>query len=385
MSNMENEELNKNLLAIAERYRAVSISMCAFRDGTLIYSDAFGMRDPENGLPANTDTVYRSASVSKHVSAITAMTLFDRGLFDPDEDIGKYLGYRVRNPYYPDTPITGRQLMNFTSTLHERGTYNRILAGELPPYKLSEILDENGPGYSKENFGRTRPGEVSDYSSFCIGILGTIVEKITGKRFAAYAKEAVLDPLGIRGSFDPRDLTSYDIAVPYEIRSANEKTRPYGDAEASEPGWMKKSLENKLKLMDLPVGESYRTAQGNLYIVPQDLMKISMILLDGGISCGKRILSGKAVKEILTPLIREKNIGLDIGLCIGLTRDFDEGSLTFGFSGRAFGALNSFMLRPSDKSGAICYCNGAESTGYRFGAADICADILQAIYNRLLK
>ena len=183
--------LEAKIQGIMDRYHAVSVSVYAGKRGETIFQKAVGLKNPETGEKTDIDTIYRSASVSKHVSAMTAMTLVDKGLLDIDEDISTYLGYTVRNPWHKDVPITCRQLMTFSSTLHERGNYNAIMTGKLPPYKLSEILPEGAPGYTEANFAREIPGAKVDYSSFCIGILGTIVEKVTGMRFAEYARKAI--------------------------------------------------------------------------------------------------------------------------------------------------------------------------------------------------
>ena len=371
------EMLKDRIHRIADRYQAVSISVYAAAKGKTLFEDVFGHRNRETGEEADISTIYRSASVSKHVSAMTAMTLVDRGLLSLDEDIGSYLGYPVRNPRYKDVPITCRQLMSFTSTIHERGSYNAVMSGDLPPYMLSELLQEGAPGYTVTNFAQEIPGEKVDYSSFCIGILGTVVEKVTGMRFAEYARRAILEPLGVRGSYDPRNLDPEQIAVPCEIGSA--ASRPYGDAEASDPEWMKRSLENKLRLMDLPVGESYRTAQGNLYIVPKDLYVIDRVLLDGGVSEGKRILSEESVREMMTVQSRDEEMKMGIGLCMGFPDELQEKRVMAGFAGRAYGVLSGFLLIPEEGAEIICYCNGARSDGYRYGCSAVCADIIEEI------
>lgn len=369
--------LEAKIQGIMDRYHAVSVSVYAGKRGETIFQKAVGLKNPETGEKTDIDTIYRSASVSKHVSAMTAMTLVDKGLLDIDEDISTYLGYTVRNPWHKDVPITCRQLKTFSSTLHERGNYNAIMAGKLPPYKLSEILPEGAPGYTEANFAREIPGAKVDYSSFCIGILGTVVEKVTGMRFAEYARKAILEPLGVRGSFDPRDLEASQIAVPCEMSRAS--SRPYGDAEASDPEWMKKSLENKLRLMDLPVGESYRTAQGNLYIVPGDLYLIDRVLMQGGVSNGRRILSESSVKEIMTIQKHDEVTHNGIGLCMAFPEELQEDGVRAGFAGRAYGVLSGFLLLPEQDAEIICYCNGAECDDYRYGCTAVCADIIEEI------
>ena len=63
------------------------------------------------------DTCFRIASITKWVTAIGLMTLYDQGKLDLDKDISSYLGFKVRNPAFPDTPVTTRMLLSHTSSL----------------------------------------------------------------------------------------------------------------------------------------------------------------------------------------------------------------------------------------------------------------------------
>ena len=62
-------------------------------------------------------TCFRIASITKWVTAIGLMTLYDAGKLDLDKDISQYLGFTVRNPAYPNTPITARMILSHTSSL----------------------------------------------------------------------------------------------------------------------------------------------------------------------------------------------------------------------------------------------------------------------------
>lgn len=379
------EELKSKIRKTSYEQRAVSMSVCAFKNDSIIFCDAFGYKNQENYEPANIDTIYRSASVSKTVSAMAAMTLVDQGKLDLDEDIGNYLGYRVRNPYYPDIPITTRQLMTYTSTIYEEGSYSRIMVGELPPYKLSELLPEGSAGYSKENFISARPGEKIEYSSFGVGIMGAIIEKVTGKKFASYAYDSILKPLNIRGSYDPRYLDDSQVASTYEIIEPGDNPKPYGDMIGSNPEWMKKSFEYKLKLMDLPIGEAYRAPQGNLYIVPQDLAKILMVLTNKGNADGKQILSEQSVEQMLTPYMRDPDKDSLLGLNLSMFDHFIEGKRIVSFAGRAYGVLSGYFISPDDKTGVIVYSNGARSQHYAFDCPLACVEVAQIIYDYIDK
>jgi CubicO group peptidase (beta-lactamase class C family) len=77
------------------------------KDGRIAFADAVGSKtidndDPSKNVPADGDTKYRIASISKLATAIAVWQLIEEGKIDPDKDAGEYLGFTLRNPSYPD-------------------------------------------------------------------------------------------------------------------------------------------------------------------------------------------------------------------------------------------------------------------------------------------
>ena len=334
------------LAQVAKDREAVSLSAAATSGGRLIFEGTLGFRDKAKGLPATPDTLYRMASVTKHISAMTLMTLVDDGKAELDTDISVYLGYQVRNPHWPNVPITLRQLMTHTSSLVERGSYNKILAGDMPAYKLSEVLPLGSPGDDSTNWLPDRPGTRYDYSSFGSGVMGTIGECLSGLRFADLVTRRIFEPLGLKdATLDADTLKDVEVAVPDAVGGIT-------DTE-----WLQKSLENKKRLCALPVGEAYRSAQGNGYMRARDLLAVTQVLLYGGASKGTRILSEDSVKEMCA-------VQFDDGFIRSGLNLHHYGHLApqplIGHYGRAFGALAIFMFDPVRKNAAAVLCNGAD-------------------------
>ena len=98
-----------------------SLSALVIRGGQVVFEGHYGQRvvtdgKVNHGKAADHDTLYRMASISKLVTTIGAMRLVDAGRLDLDADIGQYLGYAVRNPHFPNVPITTRMLLTHTSS-----------------------------------------------------------------------------------------------------------------------------------------------------------------------------------------------------------------------------------------------------------------------------
>jgi CubicO group peptidase (beta-lactamase class C family) len=358
------EKAMEALEKVAVARGAVGLSAAAIRDGKLIFEGALGLRDTAKGLPATPDTVYRMASVTKHISAMTLMTLVDEGRADLNADISDYLGYTVRSPHWPDVPITLRHLMTHTSGLVERGSYNKILAGEMPFYKLSEVLKPGSPGDDPDNWLPDKPGTRYDYSSFGSGVMGAVGENLSGLKFAELVRRRIFEPLGLRdATLDADTLAGVEVAG--------------GIVDAE---WLRKSLENKKRLCALPVGEAYRAAQGNGYMRARDLLTITQVLLDGGVSKGVRILSENSAKEMCA--VQFDDGFIRSGLNLHHYDHLAPQRLT-GHYGRAFGALAVFMFDPQRKAAAAVLCNGAqmESDGRGiWGNTLFCTQAMQALW-----
>ena len=78
---------------------------------------ATGFSSLEKQTKTVANNIYRIASISKVVVAIGLLRLYDQGLVDIDEDVSKYLGFIVRNPYFPTSKITLRMIMSQSSSI----------------------------------------------------------------------------------------------------------------------------------------------------------------------------------------------------------------------------------------------------------------------------
>ena len=359
-----------SLRKVADERGASGLSAAAVRGGKLVFEGALGYRDSARGLPATPDTIYRMASVTKHISAMTLMTLMDEGRVELDADISTYLGYKVRNPRWPEVPVTLRQLMTHTSTLSERGSYNRILSGDMPALKLSEVLISGSPGDDPDNWLPDKPGTRYDYSSFGSGVMGTVAECITGVRFAELVKRRVFEPLGLKdATLAPDTLGGLEVAVPDTAGAAE-------DAD-----WLRSSLENKKRLCALPVGEAYRSAQGNGYMRARDLLTVTQALMFGGVSGGVRVLSENSVNEMCALQFDDGLIRSGLNL---MHYSYLASQPLIGHYGRAFGALAVFMFDPVKKNAAAVLCNGADmqpdGSGI-IGNTLFCTQAMQALWD----
>ena len=210
----ENENFSKlntdlQLLIDDNKNGVPGVGAAVIKNGRLVYEKTLGSRyidnaNPQNNLPLTRDTKLRIASISKVFVAAAYMQLAEQGKIDLDADISRYLGFTLRNPNYPDTPITSKMLLSHTSSLRDGEVYT------IPSkYSLQELFRPDGMFYEGgahyAPYGEA-PGEFFCYTNLNYGILGTIIEKVTQTRFDKYMKQAFFDPMGIDASFNITDF-----------------------------------------------------------------------------------------------------------------------------------------------------------------------------------
>lgn len=104
-----------------------ALSVAYIRGGKISSAWALGTADPERGIPADEETIFQIASVSKTVTATAAMQLAERGLIDLDADIDRYLPFAVDHPAHPDALISARMLLAHRSGIADNwGVYNPL-------------------------------------------------------------------------------------------------------------------------------------------------------------------------------------------------------------------------------------------------------------------
>jgi CubicO group peptidase (beta-lactamase class C family) len=157
--------------------------------GKLVYEKAFGMANLESNVPNTVETVFDVGSISKQFTAACVMLLQDDGKLDIDDEASKYL---TEFPVLRDNKITVRQLMAHTSGLRDYMSLMVFKSGKFA-FEDDEVV-EALKGQSTLNFP---PGMAWDYSNTGFYFLKKLVEKVSGKSLAEFAKERLFTPLGM--------------------------------------------------------------------------------------------------------------------------------------------------------------------------------------------
>jgi CubicO group peptidase (beta-lactamase class C family) len=171
-------------------------------DGRILCQMALGRAWGPKGAfrPFTLEAPFRVASVSKMVATVAILPLFMVKGVDLDSDASDHLGFRLRHPAYPQTPITPRMLLSHTSGLRNGPSYPVPLG-----HALREAFLPGGRHYDEGQwFGPAtyRPGAWFTYADVNFALLAQMAEALSGQRFDLFMHQALFSPLGLDIGFN---------------------------------------------------------------------------------------------------------------------------------------------------------------------------------------
>ena len=312
---------------IARQNRIVGLSLVLCAPGGATDAVCLGHARLHPRTPVTERTCFRVASVSKLVMSFGALSLVESGALALDADIGALLGYPVRSPHAPDTPVTLRMLLTHTSGLRDEGSYGT--RGMTPGCTLRELLDD------PQNWLPQRPGEAFHYSNLGAGAAGSVMERAANAPFDDILQARVFAPLSIRASYDPRRIVpAGDLADGYAVRGILPPVRRYDAASlAARPP------------EPFDPERDYLCAAGRL-ITDSAGMAALVRLLGSKDSMG--VLSSAALALMRTPQDGQGGIGAcGRGLNVAFLPDVFPGISAVGHQGVAYGMCAELFADPA--------------------------------------
>jgi D-alanyl-D-alanine carboxypeptidase len=241
--------------------------------GRIRYHGGFGVADRAFGVPADTTTRYRVASITKLFTAVLVLQLHQEGRLHVDSTISAYL------PGYPGEgadQVTLHQLLNHTSGIENfdrEQSFQEAVENGLERYQKPHTTDAL---LARCCSGRlaSGPGRVFAYNNADYIVLGKIIERVAGKPYEAVLQERILRPLGLRETGMLRQDTVMSRLAP---------TYFYPD-DTGRP------------VNDLPVYVQNFYAAGAMYSTAPDLLVFADALFGGD-----RLLRPEALARLLAP------------------------------------------------------------------------------------
>lgn len=313
---------------------------------------------------------YRTASISKMFTAVAIWQLEEQGLLNITDEASRYLNFTLRNPKFPDTPITIQNLLSHTSSVGE-GDYN-------VPYNhyISEYFNNESEIYYDKSYSEHKPGFYK-YVNMNYCLLGTIIEIVSKERFDKYMINHVLKPLNITGSFNiyemPEDIldqlgTLYRKLTNGSFDVNGNWTAIYDDFIDGYP------YQNYSEYVIGTNGALYGP-MGSLRISLSELTHLVYMFLNNGTYNNNTILKKETIEKMFTKVWqydeKEKNgdtdndydyaysAGLSIITNIGRNRLHEKKNLNFtGHTANAYGLFGGLFVDRIKGYGIVYRGNG---------------------------
>ena len=333
---------------IFKKRKAHGGMVVAAKDGEIVYQYCYGYANEMADEKVSPETYFRLASVSKLVTAVAAMRLVESGRLDLDENLGKILGgdqpYFAAAPKYPSVSLTPRHLMTHTSSINDKGGF----AKNLPLRDVLDVKKKNRSGFASE-----KPGTNYRYSNYGAGIVGCILEAVTGQRITDAARELLFDPMGIDAAYHPTLLQQPELIT---------TTYKYGVGMGK--GMITRSYKLKEKYREtVNVDKDYLESYGGLWIRGADLCKIGIMLCDYGLYEGQRILQEDTVREMISSQAGKGGISVDspYGLNVERVTNLVSGKMLYGHQGMADAVLCNLYFDPETRFVFALVTNGCNT------------------------
>lgn len=278
---------------LVDRRYLPGISVLVHRRGGEAFFDAVGLMDVEAAKPVTEDTIFRIYSMTKPLTSVALMTLYEQGLFQLNDPVHRVIpewrNQRVwvsgegdaMETVEPARPMTFRDLLCHTGGLTYGGTNHPVDKA----YRRAGIVRTQGETLRSfvEKLAavplRYSPGERWMYS-YSTDVCGYLVEVLSGKPFDQYLRETIFEPLGMR------DTSFYVPAEKVNRFAANYQREP----------------DKSLRLIDDPRESAYLepptfpSGGGGLASTTADYLRFCEMLRRGGELDGHRIISSRTLR-----------------------------------------------------------------------------------------
>ncbi len=362
------DPLEKKLFRLFDMYDTMGGCVAVFQNGQVTYTYCYGTRT-NGGEPVTPESLFQVGSISKLVGNMGLMQLLSENRIPLDTELGALLGYPVVHPEFPDLPITLRQVMTHTAALTEPAAYDAALDGE--GRALAELL--TGERAAQAFLPGVKPGTQSHYSNLGGGIIGVLIEKLSGQTLDDYMTRNLFAPLGVTAAYQPALLP---------------EDSPLCDLYLMPQRQIAKSLRKETFFYTQPDPEHhYYLTAGKLVISAPGLCRLLIALCDDGVCGDVRLLPESAAREMRTLQNDRNSVGCESGrgLFMNIYHNLQvEGRTLYGHGGKANGMLCAAYFDPTDRTGVVMLTNGCRNQSSYNGVGMLGRRVLSAVYEEWL-
>ena len=334
---------------IRQKLNNVGLAVVLVKNNHIVYSQVFGYKSIDGQgytdqpstepIPLKKDDLFRIASISKSFTTVGLLQQVELGRLSLTDDVSDLIGFRIRNPFFPDTVITLEMLLSHTSSLSDKEGY----------FNLNVINPETNPN-ADSCFNRYAPGCGYEYCNLNLNLSGAILERVSGERFDDYIHNHILQPLGLYGGYNIDSLDLSRLVNLYYVM-------PGGEKEWAQDAYVSpaKRLVNYRMGYDTPVF----SPTGGMKLSAESLARWMTVHMNYGTTPdGIRLISEEHARDMQQPRSDDEHYGLTLWL----SDLYSPGTTLVGHTGGAYGMRSAMFFNPEKKYGFVVISNGALET-----------------------
>jgi len=276
---------------IADKRLPGAVVMVA-RKGQLVYSNAFGLRDPKSTDPMRIDSIFRIYSMTKPLASVGAMLLVEDGVIQLADPVAKWLPafkdikvWSSGGEVAAERPMTVQDLMRHTAGIaygeltQNTAVKDALIAAGIAKQSISFDARDMTGAEQVERLARIpllyQPGTTFEYS-LSVDVLGRVIEAASGKRLGDFLGERLFKPLGM-------------VDTAFWVPQA--KQRRLAEAFDKHP-----VSGAPIKLIDVSQPPGNDSGGAGAVSTAGDYLRFAQMLLNGGVLDGERIMSRSTIK-----------------------------------------------------------------------------------------
>jgi serine beta-lactamase-like protein LACTB len=296
------------------------IAAAVVLEGVPAWSAGFGMADLEDSAPVTSSTLFRLGSISKPVTAIAILQLWEQSKLDLDAPIQKYC------PAFPqkESPITTRQLLGHLGGIRH---YNSDGKGDIPEDSARHFVDmqESLTIFAGDPLV-AKPGTKFHYSTYGYTLVGCVLEGAASQKYVDYVRENIFRPAGMVET----QADDFFAVIPHRTR------------------WYHKDKAGTVRNAGV-LDSSYKIPGGGLISSADDMARFEAAILADK-------LMHRATRDLMwTSLKTADGKATGYGLGWGLADKF--GAHIFAHTGGQQGTSTAFALVPERRAGVVVLAN----------------------------
>ena len=361
-ANAQPRETEIAISKLMQQYGVKGLSVAVVKKGDIVYAHAFGLKNIEPDLPLTDSSIFRIASISKSFSATAIMQLVEEKKLSLQDDVSNLIGFRVRNPRFPDKVITLEMLLSHTSSINDsRGYFTYDSINPATSARWAGCYNSYAPGAGYQ------------YCNYNYNMAGAIIERASGERFDHYIKTHILDPLHIYGGYEIAALDSSRFATLYEYDANAKKYTAVKNAYLQN--------RNTIDHYEMGISTPVFSPTGGMKISAVDLAKYMIVHMNFGKYDHVRIISRKSAKKMQRVV---SNGDGGYGLAIETKQDLIPGKMMKGHTGSAYGLYSIMFWQPKEKIGIVAITNGMGAVA-NAGYNDMTKAVVNILYSGFIR